>query len=113
MTRGDLRGCGGVRLIDHEAGLRERTRGVVALNGRIHRGAMAEVVAGEDESFQNVGRAGMVAGDADLANPVTRMQDLIPLLALAVLLVAVVASIGYWLLASAMIAAWMREPRRI
>jgi ceramide glucosyltransferase len=40
------------------------------------------------------------------------MQDLILLLVLAVLLGAVVVSIGYWLLASAVIAAWMREPRR-
>ena len=46
--------CGflGVRLVHHEAGLREDARFVAAFDGFVDAGAAAEIVAGEDQGFQ-------------------------------------------------------------
>ena len=66
MARRDARGCFGVRLVDHEARLREDAVFVAAFDGFVDAGAAAEVVAGEDESFQNTDRAGTLARKPDV-----------------------------------------------
>ena len=60
MPAGDLRGGGGVRLGNHEARVRERTGGVVTLDGGVDFGAAAKVIAREDQGFQNAGHADML-----------------------------------------------------
>lgn len=62
----DVRGFFGVGLIHHHARMRQQTRRVAALHGTIDACAAAEVVASEDESFQNTNRAGTLARDPDV-----------------------------------------------
>ena len=60
MPLGDARRFIGSGLIDNETRLREEASLAGALNRFIDLRAAAEIVGGEDELFQNAGRAGIL-----------------------------------------------------
>ena len=61
MPLRDARGFLRVRLIHHQARVRQPTRSVAAFDRCIDARAAAKIVAGEDESFQNTDRANTLA----------------------------------------------------
>ena len=109
MPLRDACGLGGVRLVHHEAGLREDARFVIALNGFVDAGAAAKVVAGEDESFQNTDRAGTFAREPDvfaiLPDSKQGMNWCLPILQIG-LSVVCVAGLVYALLAAVCVDDW-------
>ena len=62
MLSCERRCLSGVRLRNHDAGVRERSSSMVAHDGGIDFGAAPKIVARDDQGFQYVGHAGMVTG---------------------------------------------------
>ena len=106
--------CGflGVRLVHHHARLRENACFVAAFDRFVDAGASAKVIAGEDEGFQNRGRAGTLARDvavfALLPVFVQGMNWCMAILEIGLVAVCL-AGVLHAMLASLYVSDWKRE----